>query len=80
MTHLSEVINVPPKRRITIPENHVAVILSKDTAHDVQAMLFLIRKGKRLPAGEKFAIHQIAGDLLLAIVEAENETHEGNRP
>lgn len=71
MPELSEIINVPPKRRITIPEGSVAVILPRQIAEDVKGLCFRVRGSRRLAADEKIAMHEIAGDLLLALVEAE---------
>lgn len=70
MMDIREELNAPPKRRITIPEGSVAVILPKQFAEDVIGMCFRVRRGRRLAADEKQAMHKIAGDLLLAIVEA----------
>lgn len=72
MTKLSEELNVPPKRRITIPEGSVAVALPAQLYAEVIGICKLIRRGKKLSPEEKKAMHDIAGDLLLALIESEN--------
>jgi hypothetical protein len=67
---LAEEILARPKSRITIPEGHLALILPAGVVHDVkQLCLFIRRGGKRKDVD---ALHSIAGDLLLAVVEAED--------
>lgn len=71
MTNLSDELNVSPRRRITIPEGHIAIVLPSTVADDVREMCFLLRKSKRFTPEDKKAVHGIAGDLLLAIIEGE---------
>lgn len=59
--------------RITIPEGHVALVVTKPVADDIKAMCFLIRKGRKYSPQEKNSMHSIAGDLLLALLEADND-------
>jgi hypothetical protein len=72
MTKLSDVINVPPKRRITIPEGYKALILRNVNVAELKSLMLLIRKGRRFTAEEKQVLPKIAGDILLAIMEAED--------
>lgn len=73
MTKLSDEMNISPKRRITIPEHHIALLLPCEVALDVKAMCFLLRKHGRVRPEDKNGMHAIAGDLLLALVEAEEQ-------
>ena len=63
------------KHRITVSENNVALILPRKIADDVKAMCFLIRKGRKYSTQDKNAMQEIAGDLLLAVIEAEERTY-----
>ncbi len=60
-----------PSKRVTVPHNSVAVILSKPVADEIRNMCLLIRRSRRLSGQDKNQIQSICGDLLLAIVEAE---------
>ena len=56
-------------KRITVPEGHVAVLLTNDQAGDMQSLLINIR----LRFGGKPALraeYTVAGELLLALMEA----------
>lgn len=72
MTELAEIINVHPKRRITIPEGHIAVVMSKETCEGLMATCFLIRRGKKFSPEEKEFLHKATGELLLMLFEASN--------
>jgi hypothetical protein len=72
MPNLADEMNVSPRQRVTIPEDHVALILPRQIIADVQAMLFLIRKGRRVDPATRDSMKAIAGELLLALLEAEN--------
>ena len=58
-------------KRITVPEGHVAPILSADLAAEILSMCKGIRKLRRVGGEEpEYPYREIAGDLILAILEA----------
>jgi hypothetical protein len=72
MADLREELDVPIKRRVTIPEGSVAVMLPFATARDLKSMCLLVRKSRRYSAEEKNAMDCIAGHVLLALLDAED--------
>jgi hypothetical protein len=64
-------LNVSPRRRITVPEGSRAIIIPERIVEDIASMCKLLRRTTRIPADDQKAVHAIAGDLLLAIVESE---------
>lgn len=71
MTNLLDELNIVPRSRITIPENHTALIVPIALVGDIKSLCLFIRRGKRFNPEDKFSMHAIAGELLLAIVDAE---------
>lgn len=72
MTDLADELNVSPRCRITVPENCLALVLPRTSVDDIRSMLILIRKGKRIDPATRNYMKEISGELLLAILEAEN--------
>lgn len=70
MSNLSDELHVSPRQRITVPENHNALILSQQLTEELKSLCLIIRKRKNIPAENKEDFRAIAGDLLLAIMEA----------
>lgn len=60
------------KRRITIPEDHVAVVLPAQTADELMSLLRLIRQphGRLLFGLDPKPLRAVAGDVMLALLEA----------
>jgi hypothetical protein len=73
VTNLADEMNVPPRRRITIPDASYAIVVSSELLQEVKALCFLLRGQRRIPTELRNGMTSIAGDLLLAIVEAEHE-------
>ena len=62
------------KRRITVPEDQIAVLLPRELAEDLQSLLIIVRRRAPRIAGkdaEPLSVHKVAGDVLLALMEAE---------
>lgn len=55
--------------RITIPEDHVAVLLPTNLAQDLYSLCNLIRKTRRLKIEPP--IHAVAGEVMLALLASE---------
>lgn len=58
------------KTRITVPEDHVAIVLSKDLAQQLLATLTILRRRKRMGGATYNYIAAIAGDVLLAFMDS----------
>lgn len=54
------------KRRISIPEDHVALILPAQLADELQSLMSSIRRSSKAPLETK----SVAGDIILALLEA----------
>lgn len=74
MTDLVDELHASPRQRITVPENHTALIIPIAFLTDMKSICLLLRRGKRLNPEDKFAINSIAGELLLAVVDAEDRS------
>jgi hypothetical protein len=70
---IREELNEPPARRITIPQGHVAVLLPNVLFDEVRSMCKLIRAKRRPDGQEKNQMQSIAGSLLLALIDAEDQ-------
>lgn len=57
-------------RRITIPEDHVAVILPSQLADELMSMAKTIRSLRKVGGEDSYPYRQVAGDLMLALLEA----------
>lgn len=56
--------------RVTVPENHVAVIIPERLASELVSLAFLIRHTRRPDPQDKMAMYNVAGDLLIALLDA----------
>lgn len=61
-------------KRFSCPNDHMAVIISKQLADEIMSLCKLVRISPRDVAHEsnRAACQKIAGDLILAIVEAKH--------
>lgn len=61
-------------KRITIPDNFVAIILTKDTAGNLKSLMLALRRPSRRLKDrlELVSAQAVAGEVLLAIIEGED--------
>ena len=57
-------------RRITIPEDHVALIIPAQLADELMSMAKTIRTLRKVGGEADYPYKQVAGDLMLALLEA----------
>lgn len=59
-------------RRLTVPDGHLAILLSHDLAAELRSLCLSLRRGRgKLKPDDREGAYDIAGDLLLALMEAE---------
>lgn len=57
------------KQRITVPEDHFAIVLTESLARELFAALTILRRRKRMGGATYNHIAAIAGDVLLAALD-----------
>lgn len=57
--------------RITVPEGHIALVMTKEAGEGLKATCFLLRRNKKPSTEERKFLHGVAGEILLAVIEAE---------
>lgn len=65
-------MEITKPRRVTIPNDSIGLVISKELSNDVKTLCFLIRRGRKFSADDRMAMRSVAGDLLLALLEVDD--------
>jgi hypothetical protein len=63
-------MDITKPKRVTVPEGSVAIIVPQQLAEELASLAFHVRLVRRASPEDRMAMYNIAGDLLISLLDA----------